>query len=362
MTIDIAKLVPAKNDLCRYAGVRPVDGQFGDVALTWQQIEQAYAAGFCGAFCDSDESPTWARRIARYQDRQAAAEGIAQFAAVFPAAFAGAGSGKRAIYWNYARRLHPEALGGQQITGNCVEASNGWTTLTMLLATAIYLLGKPFQFEALGSTLFYAFRGHCGQGMNLGTAAAAHAKYGWAVRRRYGDVDLTDIRADQEFSMQHCRDPETRLREILAETSRTPIGRTSRFDGGREGAMDVLYCGGVLHTGSSYTAAKNGDPISSLARIGAHAQSCIGYDDTDEFREWYRRTTDQAVTEPVFLFDQNWGPVRYVQKNWPPFWGAQPEGVFVLPWSLARRLIESTCYAYYPDLTGVAPADLQFGG
>lgn len=329
--------------------------------------EQAYTqGGQIGVYLDEPGQPAWARELARQGDAQFRAAGGQRASRSFSNLFAGEGKGKRAVYWNYAMRFDGDPLpvfGIKQITGNCVEASNGDVTVTHLLGVAIFLLKKPYEWEGPGSTLFYSRRGHCGQGMNLGTAASAHKEDGIAWRKQYcgGKYDFRDTLADQKFAMSNCRSPKSNLTDLWAETQKTPVGQVASFDGSWEQAIDILYVGGALHTGSTATASRNGDPVSSGAGVGAHAQTCIGYDDTEEFRTWYKQQTGKTLTEPVFMFDQTWGDQPYVQKNWPShLWGKATPGMFVLPWSAARKLIGSTCYAYWPDLTGVTPAKLRW--
>ncbi len=361
---------PDENCLWRYAGVAPPDrdsdGLLRSVPeLTPDQLAIAYERGFIGAHIDAAEQPAWSRELGKEGERRFLAEspeGLLSDSS-FPAEFSGEGQGQRAVWWNYAMRFcgDPTRIYEiQQITGNCVEASNGDVTFTHMLGVSVFLLGEAYDWAGAGSSVFYAWRGHRGSGMNLGTAAAAHQRHGHAIRRDYGSVDLRDSRTDQTVGMNHWRDPARSLAELWAATREKPIGRVARFNGGASEAMDVLYVGGALHTGSNYTAARNGDPVSSRARIGAHAQTCVGYDDTDEFRQWYAGQTGKRLTEPVFVFVQTWGNLQYVQRNWPEhLWGRMPQGAFVLAWSDARHLIQGTTYAYWPEgLHGLPPRQL----
>lgn len=329
--------------------------------------EAAYTNGDAvGCFLDDDSSSAAIRKAARAGEAQFDAAGGRCFGTAFPRSFAGEGRGRRAVYFNYALRFDNDPLPVyqiKQITGNCVEASNGDVTFTHMLGVAIFLHKRPLQFEGPGSVVFYSRRGHCGQGMHLGTAAAAHLADGVAWRKIYcgGKYDLRDSYADQKLARDHCRNPKSTLADLWEETRKTPVGQVARFTGTMDDALDLLFAGGALHTGSRSTAAKDGDPISSVIRIGSHAQTCVGYDDTPEFRDWYQNTTGRRITEPVLFFVQTWGDVSYVKKHWPAhLWGTPPQGVFVLAWKDARRLIEATCYAYWPDLSGVTPASLDW--
>jgi hypothetical protein len=343
-----------------------ISAAFADEGTEDFDPEAAYTAGAIGAFIDEPGLPDSVRAAAREGDEQFDAAGGQDVSAAFPRSFMGTGAGKRAVYWNYACRFDNDPLpvfAIKQITGNCVEASNGDVTLTHLMGVSIFLLRQPYEWEGPGSTLFYARRGHCGKGMNLGTAAALHLEDGAAWRKVYlnGKYDLRDTLVDQRLSMNTCRDPKRSLADLWIETRKTPVGQVARFTGSVDDAMDILYAGGALQTGSTASANRDGDPISSRGKVGSHAQTCIGYDDSEEFRAWHKQVTGRALTEPVFIFDQTWGDVPYVKKNWPQhLWGRETPGMFVLRWSDAKYLIGSTCYAYWPDLRGVTPAKLQW--
>lgn len=332
---------------------------------TEKRVESDYLNGYVGAYIDAPSMPQHIRAEARKGDAAFAAQAGDQTytSAAFPSTWRGSGAGKRAVYWNYALRFDrdPTPLFAiNQITGNCVAASIGDVGFTHLQGVAIFLLRKPFAWRAGGSTAFYMFRGHGGAGMSLGIAAAAHQRYGFPVRDTYceGRYDLRDANADQRFGMEHWRQQPA---DFLSATSQQPIGQVAVFRGDSSEAMDILYAGGFLNTGSTTTAAKNGDPISGPAPVGAHAQTCVGYDDTAEFRAWYQDRTGKRLTEPVLMFDQTWGNTQYVRSNWPAhLWGKPTPGMFVLRWSDATRLIKSTCYAYWPDLTGFTPQELEW--
>jgi hypothetical protein len=333
-----------------------------------QQTRTFHAAGSAArqlpdvtVFLPDSDQPPWARRIALYERDRFRRECEAWSAtATFQAAESGAG--RRAVNWNYALRF-PDAYLIQQITGNCVFASLGDVGITTLLAYLIFARQQPIAWEGVGGSAFYCFRGHSGQGASLSSAAAAHNRHGYPLRRVYcgGKYDLRDTRADQQFGIDHWRNQPA---DFLAETSRVKIGRVAELDAQTEAeaqqlVMDCLFAGGIVHTGSTSTAAKDGDPVSSGARIGAHAQICIGYDDTPEFRDRYRAASGKTLTEPVYFFDQTHGPVQYVRSGWmADLHGRQTQGMFVLPWRHARNLILSTCYLYWPDLTGTPAAPL----
>lgn len=327
-----------------------------------QAGENALENSLIGVFLDRPDQPTWAREIARYHaDEFRDNAAIKLFSTGFPGRFAGGGAGKRAINWNYALKYDQDAYKGAQITGNCVWASFGWELMTCMLGYRLLKLKAQEQWRARGATAYYCFRGHCGQGANMSRCASVYEQNGFLTMSQYcgGKYDFTDFTRDQQYGMEWCRAgaPD----DLVAETRKHTIGKVASFDGDAQAAMDILYVGGCLHTGSTSTAAKNGDPVSSGAGVGPHAQTCYGYDDTEEFRTWYAQRTGKRLTEPVFMFGQTWGDTGYVQKNWPTeLWGRMTPGIFVLPQSAAWRLIGSDTFAYWPDFTGFALDDIDW--
>jgi hypothetical protein len=104
-----------------------------------------------------------------------------------------------------------------------------------------------------------------------------------------------------------------------------------------------MYAGHFIITGSTITSSATGDPVSSAAGVGGHAQAMIGMDDTDEFREWYRQTTGKTLNDWVGIFNQSW-PLGACTKvsNWPrDLWGPMPYGAFVLPGKVVMRMVDT---------------------
>jgi hypothetical protein len=360
--------VPASNDIRLYAAVQTDNPHRATVQqadeLAPEDLARAYEAGFVGAFLDQPGEPEWARELAAEgaAEFEAAIDGPVEFRQAFPREWKGAGAGKHAVYWNYALRFDGDPSGvfrEKQITGNCVGASAG-VSLTHCLGVAIFLYERPFDWRGASGTVFYAFRGHCGQGANLSTIAAAHARHGWASRTVYADgrVDLRDTITDQEYGKNHCRQPGTSLAALWAETQQTPIGKVARFDGTLDDLLDLLFAGGSLQTGGRITASRDGRPISKQAAVGPHAQSIIGYEARPTVLA--KLSFPGGNREPVFFFTQTWGNLVYVQSGWlADDWGTMPEGCFILPWSVVRQMLGGS-YAYWPDVTGFAPAAVKW--
>lgn len=357
---------PPTNDIRSFAGIDDLPQQRSLVAtpgaeqaLTPEQLELAYSSGFVGAFIDGPDEPDWAREAARQGDAIfASTVDDADFQQVFPAHWAGVGSDlERAVYWNFALRFDGDpapVFKIQQITGNCVAASASDVSLTHCYGVAIFLLGREIEWRGPGSTVQYAYRGHCGQGANLGTIAAAIARTGFVARQQYGSVDLRSTQTDQALGRDNCRNPDASLAALWAQTRNQPIGRVAKFSGGLPELLDLLAAGGSLQTGGRITASKDGRPISRQASVGPHAQSIIGYDNSAAMKARFE------IDEPVFFFSQTWGNVVYVQSGWAAeWWGKPPQGVFILPWSVVKKMLPGS-YAYWPDLTGFTPETIPW--
>jgi len=244
---------------------------------------------------------------------------------------------------------------------NCVAASWGWEGMNLIAGTQILALEKPFEWKSVyGTALIYACRGHSGQGMTMAGAANATNKYGTQIRDLYcnGKYDFREEDKDETYGANWgSSGPPS---DLTAETILKPHRAVSSFSANADAVMDVLYNGGFIHTGSTITGESKGDPVSKATGVGAHAQTFIGYDDTDEFRQYYQQTTGKALTEAVVLIGQTWGIWNTV-TNWPKhLWGAYPEGTFVLKMTDALRMAKSDAFAYGPDLEGWQPHKIEF--
>lgn len=353
--------VPDNNELSRFFefAVSPGHGWRTSIA---QALCRAYERGFAGCFVDVEDAPDWARKIARQErDRFFLSVDKPRLTDHGPP-IAGTGKGKRATHYNLALKLHRQCFTGAQEYGNCVAASLGWAGLNLLSGVQILGMKKPFEFtDVYGTALVYATRRSPGAGMTLSTAARTSTQMGTQTRSLYCDGKY-DLRKEDEDEYWGDRWGKTGgpPDDLVAETKRNLVTAVADMGGaGGEAVQDVVYNGGFVHTGSTLTAADNADPVSSLRSIGGHAQTIIGYDDTDECRDWYKNKTGKALNDWFAIFDQTWGPGWITMRNWPThLWGEYPEGAFVLKGQDAMRLVRSDAYAY-SAVKGFGPADIQ---
>lgn len=305
------------------------------------QIDWAkdYADGLIGCVTDSTELSEPMRRTARWERdafrRETLRPRFETHVRATPGdPFVGSGKGKRALLYINYMKLDKTALTGNQGTGSCV----GWACRGgggCLIGSEI-AAGEPHRYKGRpGIAVIYGSRGHTGQGMSVWRAARVVTEDGVQLMIVYcdGKYDLRSEGDDEGAGMRWGRTGPPR--DILDAIKGNVITTASEVNG-IESAMDALYNGYPIQCGSSRTAYRTGDPISRYGSLANHSEAIIGYDDTDEFRDFYRDKTGKRITGPVFIWDQSWGNWNTV-TNWPPFWGSKPQGVFVLTGDDTRK-------------------------
>ena len=306
-------------------------------------IAAAYRRGLTGCFIDADNVPQWARREARRaRDEWRANCGCAWRAEeAIPADAQGKGRGGRAANFQYAMVLDPKILQGAQDYNNCTS----WCFRAVAgccLAVDIAARKELHAYKARpGTAGIYSWRGHASDtGMAIYLGARAIHQHGIGLEINYpGIADLSTEAKDELAGVQWGRSgPPAAFREAVKGDR---IEQTSEVTE-EEALLDILHAGHFVGTGSTITARGAGDPISPAGSVGGHAQALIGYDDTDEFRDWYKQTTGKKLDGWVGIFDQSWHPDWITVKNWPDhLWGPKPEGAFVLRGSDVLRMLNT---------------------
>ncbi len=315
-----------------------------------REIIAAYSAGFQGCF-NTRSGPAWCRELAAY-DRDCLREAVGDYTAaeVIPSRYQGSGAGKRACHWNHILAINPLALSGSQDYGNCTS----WMTregVEHTLGVDIAIKGDLHEYRGrTGTAVTYGGRQSRGQGMTLARAMWIIANHGIAQEKTYcgGKYDLASEDADEAAGNRWGASgvPADLLAEIEGDRIATVVEISSTAE-----AMDALYGGAAVGHGSTLTARTGNRLISPLMSIGGHAQALLGYDDTDEFRQWYRETAGQAISGPVFINDQSWGANwnNFDVALWPTdLWGERPEGAWVLTECDMQQVISQwgDCYAW----------------
>ncbi len=343
---DLTLLIPDSNELgsqlpfraglagrIRARGVRATFGSF---------LEQAYRDGFQGCFCRSEWAPTWAQAAAdrgRSIYREARGADAWRVEDVMPAALQGTGRGKRAVNHLYTMQRLPYGYQGSQDYGNC----RAWSArdVSMTLVGMAMATGDLRRMEVRhGTALVYSYRGHSGDGMDMATGLDVLERVGQSEEKDYGGgVDLSSEGKDEAAGRQWYRGAPAALVEAVKGDTIVEswhLGEAPTADL----VMDTLYNEGVIDTGSTMTAGQAADGlISPLSRIGGHAQCTTLYDDTEEFRAWYRQETGQALTEAVVGTHQSWGDWLKLSR-WPEhLWGPRPEGMWIVRMSDYLKLL-----------------------
>lgn len=358
--MDYASLIPSGNRFDRFFAVNP--SSFGTVSeMVGRAYVDAYRAGFIGAFVDADEHPTWARQIAAYDKAAFLAEARYGKFTEHAGPIQGLGASvDRCCNWNYAPRvLGDKVYVYRQETGICVYACKAGKAIPQLLGTLRLGLRQPAPMPAAGSTAWYANRGYCGDGSTLSGCAKWHSQ-GIPFRMVYldGKYDLRDEDRDERLSASTwCRSGVPS--DLATEFKKARFAAISYMDDtGWEACRDVFAAGGVIDTGSGVTASGPCDPVArAMERIGGHCQILGGYDNSPEFRDWYKQTTGKAISEPVLFLHQTWGPGWISLTNWAThLWGMRPEGMVPVLWRHARLLLEEA-YSYLPLVDGQWPRE-----
>jgi hypothetical protein len=197
--------------------------------------------------------------------------------------------------------------------------------------------GEAHRYEARpGTWSIYAYRGsRSDSGMTLADVARALHTGGIGLEKTYPGYDLSTQALDEAAGVKWGTGLPKDLAALIAHDLIEQVSEVQETDA----VLDILNAGHFILTGSTRTAGGAGDPVSPIGPVGAHAQALIGYDDTEEFREWYAQKTGKTLTEGVLIFDQSWGDWLKV-TNWPEhLWGPKPEGAFVLKISQGMQLV-----------------------
>lgn len=322
-----------QNTLSRFMPRLRDVGTRGVRAAAGLAIAAAFRRGLVGCYVDAEGVADWARKEARRaRDRwRANCNCVWRAEDAISSAAQGQGRGKRAVNFQHGMALDRRIYQGAQDYNNCTS----WCYRAVAgscLAVDIVAKKELHAYKARpGTAGIYSWRGHASDtGMAVYLGAEAVHIHGIGLEIDYpGVADLSTEAKDELAGVNWGRSgPPAAFREAVKGNV---IEQTSEVTE-EEALLDILHAGHFVATGSTITARSTGDPVSTAGSVGGHAQALIGYDDTDEFRDWYRETTGKKLTGWVSIFDQSWHPDWIMVRNWPDhLWGPKPEGAFVLP-------------------------------
>jgi len=263
----------------------------------------------------------------------------------------------------WARDKSPEAIdwlfGIAQNFGNCVDASLVELFQGILGTRAM----EPYSgesFKWLAAFYSYSFRGYCGHGWYIPTAASVTLQHGYcfALPQIAGVKYLAENDSEYAVSKNWCRSgPPSDFRQHVNNNGwRFEQGAITKFSGGVEALKDVIRLKGQVHHGSNYTSGSS-VPGRPLRRIGGHAQTLFGGDWSDRTLKFFRDKGITAFSESNFPVanHQTWGGSwsgATAATFWPEWWGPRPQGAWICT---ARQAVESlfrSAYVYLPRMKG----------
>lgn len=361
----LSKLIPEGNRLeAAYASGR----NHGSKALL---LEAQYVAGFVGAFVDGEDHPEWSRRAARYlkDDFFHNTPGTKHRFSDVADQLADGDGGRFANFrhalelWEAGGRKGPKPYTTAQDYGSCVDASCSEHETTMFgWRAAQASLGEVFIYAA--AWYKYANRGYCSDGWGGSGIAAVARRVGCAFRCPYKlgsvEVDFSDDDENENIvARKWCRSgiPDE-LASYTQEHHGYADGAITSYDGDHRGLLKVLKAGGVLHAGGVRTS--GGSKPCTPGRTGAHMQSTVGGDDSDEVKAWFsQKGVTFASGDFPLINHQTWGSGwrgECADEYWPThLWGPKPEGAWVCS---AKWWLSDIEYAWLPwakGFPGVGP-------
>jgi len=341
--MDFNALVPTSNCLANYldlnSDVVTTHGVRRGVGL---MLKRAYDRGFVGCFAETPDSPEWARKIAQYESdrfRDESSGSSSLMEQIGRELYDG--EGKRSAPLALAQRFDPRCLTGSQAYGNCTACSCGWDIANMLNAIEVAVQGESQAFgDPFATALIYGMRGHGGEGMALATAADASRRYGISRRTAYDGYDCRSEDRDESYGNSWGRSgpPKAFRDQVQGKVAKVgSLGHINKAD-----LRDLLYSGVMIHHGGTLTGTRTGSPLVRLTGVGPHAQSTLGFDDTDEARRHCGLPDDEFV-----VFNQNsWGDYYNVSRWREDLWGPYVEGTWPVKASDAVRVINQGSYGY----------------
>jgi len=332
-------------------------------------MAEAYRSGFIGAFLDREDQPAWARRAAQYladEFRRDTPGGKKLFSDVAGQLADGDGeclpNCRHALeLWEAGGRKGPEPYSNEQDYGSCVDCSAAEHESTMFGWRAAHpsLINTSEIFLHAAAMLKYANRGYCSDGWSGSGIASVARKVGCAFRIKYdlpgGSVDFTDDDQNEQIvARTWCsRGIPAWMVDHTQKNHAYADGAITSYDGDHRGFLKILKAGGVLHAGGTRTS--GGSRPFTRGGTGAHMQSTVGADDSEECRKWFKDSHNitWATGDFPLINHQTWGPGwsgECADTYWPKhLWGPKPQGAWVCS---AAWWLSDVEYAWLPWAKG----------
>jgi hypothetical protein len=212
-----------------------------------------------------------------------------------------------------------------QTTGDCTS-HGGRNASDISRAVEIHQKGELEEWVARGATeIIYSYRGHTGQGMNVGRSIDWLTKFGLMVRKDYGFINLSRYNSSIGASLGRTG-PTKQMRE---EAAKHPVQYYARIRN-VEQARAALAAGYGITCGSGYGNNGTRDKY-GIARWSGGWNHCMAWGGFWNWKDLY------------FLVLNSWGKWN---RGGMPEWGPIPGGSFLIPSGDAKRMIQTgECWA-----------------
>jgi hypothetical protein len=228
----------------------------------------------------------------------------------------GSGDGKRALLWQYVRKLDPLAFTEVQTVGDCV-AHGSRNARDCTRAVQVLLEQRPESFILRGATEpTYGARGHSGEGMVPARASTFERDVGFLIRKKYDPVDLSKYNGSLGAKWGSTGVPS----DVADLCRQQKVGIIRQITTVRD-AMDALANGYGIHSGqyAKWAGSPNAQNIHPRQAGGwNHDMATVGFDDTKEFWPF-----------TVFFTQNSWGGWNQPVKDWPASYPEQVPGMIV---------------------------------
>lgn len=258
----------------------------------------------------------------------------------------GSGIGKRALLWQYAKKLDSRCFTERQTTGDCVShGSRNARDITR--AVEILVKKEPEDWFRMGATEpTYGARGHGGEGMAPARASQFERDVGFMVRTKYdGVVDLSEYNGSIGSRWGSSGVPEN-VQELCKKHKVGVISCVKT----QADLMDAMFNGYAAHSGqfAAWNATSNDKGIHGRASGGwAHDMCIAGYDDSKEFFPFR-----------VWMIQNSWGPWNQKPKAWPKEYGEWVPGMILTSAEDFDVCVDSADCWTYGSIEGYPPQRL----
>jgi hypothetical protein len=258
----------------------------------------------------------------------------------------GSGIGKRALLWQYAKKLDSRCFTERQTTGDCVShGSRNARDITR--AVEILVKKEPEDWFRMGATEpTYGSRGHGGEGMSPARASQFERDFGFLARTKYdGVVDLTNYNSSIGSRWGSSGVPDN-VKELCRKHKVGVISCVKT----QADLMDAMFNGYAAHSGqfAAWDATSNDKGIHGRASGGwAHDMATVGYDDTKEFFPFR-----------VWMIQNSWGPWNQKPRAWPKEYGEWVPGMILTSADDYDVCVDSADCWTYGSIEGYPPQRL----